>query len=318
MMSNFLPLLTLMGLGGVLGTIFMMVFNLDQNDLRTTLYVLFITLIGMLLGATLHFGSVDDPMNLPLVYIGLQFVVLGLGFIHIWWMYKKLFWSKRDSYQAERDSFFPEFTYTMYIMFLMAAGMLFGYGYFSGYGKMANYWAINLLFIAPLLFIKSYDFLNQIPLRDYSKKWGFTPERIDEDNWEWNNETWVHFEVKETVVAERRKTGRMSRFRILAPRKVPLREIYRLGVREYNKKAPQVVLQDLGFEAGNEGSFWWLFKIKVVWNRPNTWFRRVRYLDPYASPVVNDMRPNDILMMYRMPLNPDDDLDYGEIAMGEL
>ncbi len=315
--SDFLPLLTMLGLGGALGSVFMLLFSIDQNDLRTTLYAVFITVIGFLLGLTLHFGSVEDPLNLPFIYICLQFVVLFLGSLHVWWLYKKLFWSKRDTYQAERDSFSPEFVYTMYIMVMMTAGILGGYGYFAGFGKMANLWFINVMFVAPFLFIKAYDLLNQIPLRDYSKKWVFTPDRIDEDNWEWNNETWVHFEVKESVVAERKRMGRKARFRILAPRNVPMREIYRLGVREYNQKSPQVVLQDLGFEAGNVGNFWWLFKIKVVWNRPNTWFRHVRYLDPYASPVVNDMRPNDILIMYRMPLNPELEMDYGEVAMGE-
>lgn len=316
--SDFLPLLTMMGLGGMLGGVFMTLFSLDQNNLKTTLYPLVMTFFGFLIGIGLHFGSAGDPMNLPIIYIMLQFVVLFIGSLHLWWMYKKLFWSKRDSYQAERDSFSPEFTYTMYILVMMSAGMLGGYGYFGGFSKMVDYWAINILFVAPFLFIKSYDFLNQIPYRDFSKKWTFTKDRIDEDNWEWNNEMWVHFEVKETVEAERRKTGRTARFRILAPRKVPLREIYRLGVREYNKKAPQVVLQDLGFEAGNDGQFWWLFKVKSVWNRPNTWFRRVRYLDPFSSPVVNDMRPNDILIMYRMALKPGVELDYGEIAMGEM
>jgi Type VI secretion system, TssN len=316
--SDFAPLLTLMGVGGVLGSVFALAFSLDQNNLKTTLYPIFATLMGMLLGVILHYGSVDDPMNLPWIYIGLQFLVLFLGSLHLWWMYKKLFWSKRDTYSKERDSFSPEFTYTMYIMVMMSAGMLAGYGYFSGFGKMANYWAINILFIAPFLFIKAYDFLNQVPYRDFAKKWTFTKDRIDEDNWEWNNEMWVHFEVRETVQAERLKKGRMSRFRILAPRRVPLREIYRLGVREYNKKAPQVVLQDLGFEIGNDGQFWWLFKVKTVWNRPNTWFRRVRYLDPFSSPVVNDMRPNDILIMYRMALTPGLELDYSEIAMGEM
>ena len=316
--SDFMPLLTMMGMGGMLASVFMLAFNLDQNNLKTTLYPLVMTLIGFLMGIALHFGSTDDPLNLPIIYIILQFVALFVGSLHVWWLYTKLFWSKRDSYQAERDSFMPEFTYTMYTLVIMSAGVLAGYGYFSGFGKMINYWAINILFVAPFLFIKSYDFINQIPLRDYSKKWVFTAERIDEDNWEWNNETWVHFEAKETVAAERRKTGHKARFRILAPRKVPLREIYRLGVREYNQKSPQVVLQDLGFEVGNIDQFWWLFKLKVVWSRPNTWFRHVRYLDPYASPVVNDMRPNDILVMYRMPLNPEIDMDYGEVGMGEM
>ena len=114
--SDFLPLLTILGFGGVLWGMFIGLFNLDQNDLRTALYAVFILLIGCLLGTILHFGSVEDPLNLPLLYMILQFVSLFIGVLHVWWMYKKLFWAKRDSYNVEKDSFLPEFTYTMLIL----------------------------------------------------------------------------------------------------------------------------------------------------------------------------------------------------------
>ena len=322
-MTAFLPLALLGGIGIVLGAIFMFGFNIDQNDRRTILYPIFLTLIGGLLGLIMHYGSRNEPMNLPVLYIVMQFVFLLLGIFHVWWLYKKLFWSKRDTYQQERDSFLPEFVYTAAAMFFVVAGLIIVYGLLlRDFSQTGNYWAISILFIVPFLFIKAYDLLNQIPRRDFSKKWSFSSERIGEDNWDWVNETWINFEVKETRDAERRKTGRTARFRILVPRKVPLREMYRLAVREYNKQSPEIVVQDLGFEKNNEGRFWWLFSIKCIWNRPDTWFRKVRYLDPYTSSSSNEIRPTDIILARRMSLvgeaQEDEELGYGEIAMGEL
>jgi hypothetical protein len=321
-MTTFLPLAFVAGIGIILGAIFMLGFNIDQNDRRTMLYPIFLLLIGGVLGVCLHFGSRSDAMDLPVLYITFQIVCFLLGIFHVWWLYKKLFWSKRDTYQSERDSILPEFVYTTACMFIVAAGLMLAYGYFAGFSKTDNYWAISLLFIHPFLFIKAYDVLNQIPQRDFSKKWTFTSERIGEDNWDWVNETWINFEVKETRESEQRKKGRIARFRILVPRKVPLREMYRLAVREYNKQSPEVVVQDLGFEKNNEGRFWWLFAIKCVWNRPKTWFRKVRYLDPSASSVLNDIQPTDIVVAKRMSFvneePEDEELGYGEVAMGEL
>jgi Type VI secretion system, TssN len=322
MMTAFLPLALVGGIGIVLGLIFMFGFNIDQNDRRTILYPIFLFLIGSLLGVILYFGSRNDPMNEPMFYIIMQFAFFLIGLFHNWWIYKKLFWTKRDTYKAERDSILPEFIYTLTSMFLVVAGLIVSFGFFSGFVKTGNYWAIGILFILPFLFIKTYDFLNQIPKRDFSKKWTFSSERIGEDNWEWANETWVNFEVKETREAERLKSGRTARFRILVPRKVPLREMYRLAVREYNKQGPDVVVQDLGFERNNEGRFWWLFSIKWVWNRPNTWFRKMRYLDPFASSVGNEILTTDTIVARRMPfvsgIQEDEELGFGEIAMGEL
>lgn len=255
-------------------------------------------------------------MNLPNIYMALQGVFLVLGAAHLWWTYRKLFWSKRNAIQAENDSFWPELLFTLATFFLMSAGLLGAYGYFAGFDGTANYWPAGILFVVPFLFLKSYDFLNQIPQRDFSRKWEFTDERIGEDNWDWVNEIWVQFEVKESLAGERLKKGRSASFRIYAPRKVPLREIFRLAVREYNRKGPDISVQDLGFERENEGRFWWLFSIKFVWSRPGTWFRKIRYLDPYRSPVKNEIRPNDIVAARRMAATAVAEEE--DIPMGEL
>jgi Type VI secretion system, TssN len=318
MMTNLTPLLFIFGLGFVLFILFLSIFKLDQNDWRTSLYLLFMILVGGLTGLWLHFESEKNLLHLPNIYISLQVIFLLLGIGHIWWMYRKLFWSKRDSFWIENDSFWPELLYTLAILFLMSAGLLGAYGYFEvDFSNITHYWGICILFVVPFLFFKSYDFFNQIPQRDFSQRWVFTNDRIGEDNWDWVNEIWVQFEVKENLVSERLKKGRLASFRIEAPRKVPLRETFRLAVREYNSKAPDINVQDLGFEQENVGHFWWLFSIKFVWRRPETWFRKIRYLNPYSSPVKNEIRPNDIVVARRMNLNSAIE-EEEEIPMGEL
>ena len=298
-MTQFLPLITLLGMSIGLFAVFMFAFKLDQNDWRTKLYPLIMLLFGGVMGLWLHFGSFNTPMNLPNIYMVIHGLFILFGLFHIWFLYRKLFWSKRNGYDAAEDSVLPEAIYSFAILLLMGAGLLGAYGYFSGFPKMGNYWAISIPFIIPFLFMKSYDFLNQIPQKDYSLKWGFTNDPINEINWRWENEVWIHFEVKEQFYNSS-KTNRLASFRIKAPRKVPLREVFRLATREYNKNAAEVIVQDLGFEKENNGKIWWLFYIKIIWNQPNTWFRKIRYLDPYSSSLLNEILPNDKIVARRM------------------
>jgi len=320
---HIIPSIFFAGTGIILLMIFMMAFKLDQNDRRTKLYLFFMMLLAALTGLGLHFGNRSTALSLPTMYIPLKIFFLVVGVFHFWFMYKKLFWSKRDTYTKEQDSFFPELVYTLCIQFLMSVSLLTVYGYFAGFEKMINYWAISILFIVPFLFAKSYDFLNQIPQKDFSKKWLFTKERIGEDNWNWVNKTWVYFAIKEDLKGEWRKKGRYVNFRIEVPRLVPIREIFRLAIREHNNMRHDVIIQDLGFEESNKDRFWWLFSVKWIWNRPSTWFRTARYLNPYKSVIENEILPHDIILATRMSLkediNFDDNYDeYEDIPMGEL
>ena len=323
-MAQFLPLILLAGVGSILGIVFMFAFKLDQNDWRTKLYPIFMLLFGGGLGVGLHFGSASNPMNLPAIYMGIQLVVMLIGIFHLWFLYKKLFWSKRSTNDEAADSFLPETVYTLTILFFIAAGLMAAYGYFAGFQKIGDFWAVSVPFVIPFLFTKSYDFLNQFPRKDFSQKWGFAATQIKEDNWRWENETWIYFEVKERLDNTKIKENRAASFRIKAPRKVPLREVFRLAIREYNKNTEDIVVQDLGFEKNNQGKFWWLFSIKFIWNQPSTWFRKMRYLDPYSSTIANDILPKDVILAQRMwTKEAFENLeeyfeDNGEIAIGEL
>ncbi|MBK8492210.1 MAG: hypothetical protein IPL49_15335 [Saprospirales bacterium] len=115
------------------------------------------------------------------------------------------------------------------------------------------FWSVGVLFMAPFLFLKAFDFLQQIPFKDYKVKWVFSQRLINENEWSWTNEMWVSFEVKESW--NKPGINRLAKFRILGPRNAPLGEIYRLAIREYNKQGKQIVVQDLGFEPENRDRF---------------------------------------------------------------
>lgn len=329
-MEEYLLLTILSGLGISFAAIFMFAFDLDQNDWRTKLYLLFMLLLGGLGGLSLHYGSVDNSMNLPIIYMVLQGIFLLLGVFHFWFMYKKLFWSNRNPYDAEVDSIIPEFIYTLTTLCFLTVGLLAIYGYLAGFGRVDIYWAICILFIVPFFFMKSYDFLNQLPQKDFSAKWTFTDEAINEYRWKQENEGWINFQVKEKLQRAKVKNNRTAMFRIIAPRDVPLREVYRLAVKVYNKKGPDVLVQDLGFERENADKFWWLFTIKFIWTQPTTWFRKYRYLDPYSSAVTNEILPTDTIVARRMLAknavqnkvdlgffeSEDDDIPMGELIEG--
>ena len=297
-------------------------FNIDQNDKRTLLYILIMLILSASFGYVLYLFTKYYPEKLPSFYIVLQFIFLILGIFHVWFMYNKLFWSKRDIYDFKQDSLLPETIFTILIASLMCIITLALFGFLTDFSKITVYWALSISFLIPFLLLKSFDFLGQIPHRDFSQKWQFTNNPIKEDHWNWENEIWVNFELKEKWIRSRQEMNRSASFRIMAPRKVPIREIFRLAIREYNRKRPDIVVQDLGFEKEINGMFWWLFSIKFNWKQPGTWFRKPRYLDPYISPVANGIHPKDIILARRMSTEKafDNKEDYfdGDVAMGEL
>jgi hypothetical protein len=318
-MDAYIPLIIVSILCLVSGGIFFFGFHIDQTNRPTVIYAVIMLLLGIGLGFLTYYNNKQDNLNLASSYTWMQVFFALLGLFHTWFMYKKLFWSKRDGFAKSRDSFLPELLYGIFLMTLVTVGILAALSY-KGQTVLAGlFWAVGIPFLVPFMILKTFDGLNQIPKRDFSQKWIFSKEPIREDNWHWVNELWVEFEVYQSWSTERRRAGRKARFRIRAPRQVPLREVYRLAVREYNQKGPEVVLQDLGFEAANNGAFWWLFSIKFMWKKPNTWFRSIRYLDPMQATVEGELLPTDIVVARRMSFSSDAGFaDDGEIAMGEM
>ena len=83
------------------------------------------------------------------------------------------------------------------------------------------------------------------------------------------------------------------------------------------------MVQDLGFERENQDQFWWLFTVKIIWNRPSTWFRKIRYLNANISPLKNGIGPDDVILVRRRTIigaaNTIEEYAFNEdIAMGEI
>jgi hypothetical protein len=271
---------------------------MKKKDRKTILFPLLWLLTGGLLGLLIYWLDHKGSVGLGDAYLLTQPLALLFGILSIWILYKQLFWSKRDPYIREQDSFWPEALYTFISALALSLGHLVVLFFFVRDVAVA-YWSVGLAFMVPFLFLKTFDFLQQIPLRDYQIKWFFSQKRINENEWNWSNEMWISFLVDES----RERTGLMGRkakFRILAPRNVPLGEVFRLAVREYNRQGRNVVVQDLGFEPENKGQFWWLFSLKFLWNRPHTWFPNLRYLDPNDTAQINALRPGDLVKVTRI------------------
>lgn len=282
------------------------------SDRRTILFLLVFLLFGGLLGLLSFWLNKKDLMSLGNSYLLGQAVALVLGIFHLWFMYDKLLWSKRNSFIRAQDSFFPEALYTLLASLALTAGCLAVMFYFTKEVAVI-FWSVGVLFLLPFLLLKAFDFLQQIPLKDYKVKWFFSQKVIGENDWNWSNEMWISFEVKESW----KKPGirRSARFRILAPRHIPLGEIFRLAVREYNKQGNNIVVQDLGFEPGNKDRFWWLFSLKFRWSKPHTWFPNFRYLDPNDTALANALRPGDLVKARRISTGKEPVTQ--EIAVGQ-
>lgn len=299
------------GLAILSGGVFFLAFNRGQNDFRTFLYLILILLWSLALGASTWYLGEENllPLQDSCLAVGLTIVLTGT--FHLWWMYDKLFWARRNPFVWADDSFLPELLFTFLVAALLIGGITSTLALMGQPTVVEAIWPAGLGFLIPLLFLKSRDFLHQVPAREYRVKWEFSPRRIGEEGWPWQNEMWVYFEASETW--HKPGMNRTAKFRILAPRHVPLGEVFRLGVRHYNTNGAQVSLQDLGFEPENEGRFWWLFSLKFIWARPHTWFPANRLLSPLLSPLQNGLRPHDVVLVRRISF----DGSQARVAVGE-
>lgn len=277
--------------------VFFLGFNKGQKDRRSILFLILALVLGGLLGLLVYWFDKKGIMELSAGYLLAQIIFLVLGILFPWLLYNKLFWTKRDGFIRAQDSFLPEFVYTLLTGLALSLGMILVLFYLMKVG-INMYWGVGVVFLVPFLFLKTLDFLRQIPLKDFKVKWAFSQRLINENEWNWSNEMWISFEVRESW--NKPGINRNAKFRILAPRNAPLGEIFRLAIREYNKQGKKIVVQDLGFESENTGLFWWLFSLKTVWNRPHTWFPNLRYLDPGDSALANALRPGDLVKVRRI------------------
>lgn len=283
--------------------------NKGKTDKRTWIYIALFFLLGILLGALVHLLNSPKGSNwrYSQIYFLFQLVFLALGILNAWLLYSKLFWSYRDTSRADRDSFWTEGLFTFTTATLSVVALITTFTLISDKSIADQnrpdlvFGGLIIVFIVPFLILKGYDFLNQIPTRNFDVKWTYpTHTPLEPNRWIWEHRTWVNFEVAESLENEGKWRIKPARFSVETPREQSLEDVYRLALREHHERGPAIPVQDLGYERSRQGDFWWLFKIKFIFWRPNTWFRKNRFLDPYTSVVQNDIRQGDVVKAQRM------------------
>jgi hypothetical protein len=301
------------------GAYFFVGFGRSQAERSTFIYLLVALIIGALLSGFVWFANRKDE-NWGSTYLMLQLSMLAIGVFHTLVMYRSLFWVRRNVNYAEKDSFWAELVFSAFIMLILTVVIVFPIAYVFNISVASKFKDVCILFLLPFLSLKCFDALNQIPYIDHAWKWTFNKDRINEDNWTWQNETWVQFEVNSKLNSQVEGRGETAKFKAFVPKNTPLREVFRLGVREYNEKSPKVRLYDLGYESGNLDHFYWLFTIdQFDWRRMNTWFTPEVILNPYDSIQKNALDSTKIVKAKRVLFaEPVHTLANQVVAMGEL
>jgi hypothetical protein len=302
----FLIVLFLLSL--VTGGIFLWL-NKGKTDKRTWIYLAIFVVIGALMGGLAYMLNMPKGANwrYSQIYLIMQLVFLILGILNAWLLYPKLFWAYRDAERADRDSFWAEGLFTLTVCILSVLALLVSFILISGKSISLDnrpdfvFWTLIAVFVLPFFVLKGYDFLNQIPARNFDVKWTYpTHTPLEPNRWQWEHKVWVNFDVADSLENERKWRVKRAKFSVEMPREQSLENAFRLALREHHDRGPAIPVQDLGYERSRQGDFWWLFKIKCIIWRPNTWFRKNRYLDPYISIVENGLRQGDVVKAQRM------------------
>jgi len=290
--------------GGVIAIVLGIIFwQLKKEDIKrkTLIYLM----VSVILAALPGFLGITVRQTPSIAYLASLLIFVIYGSLHVWLMYG-LYWSRRASGDPSRDSFLPEFVFTLLLTVL---GVLAFSANFNAWDS-ENYWQSNFLplfsgvviaFPLPFLFIKAYDFAMQIKAPDYEKKaeWSDFSNALAPDP-----TTKLRFVVAHTLKDENNPFRKKDSFRIeIAPEDI-LGNIFRYGVEELNDVEPGKKIIDLEEDQYTDiPRLWWLFKVKFRLGRPNTWNRKIRYLDPFAKAEENLIKNGDTIIAKRVPFN---------------
>jgi hypothetical protein len=267
-------------------------------DKRTGWFLFVYCLVGLLVGALLGVLLLKEVLALFFIFLVGLILFLIAGLFYQSNVYK-LIWARKDTYNWPKDSFITEATFTLGLSSLVTALCISVFGYITKKWEVAaSMWGLVVIFPFPFLLTKVFDFLQQIPRKDFDKKWFYEVFPFDETQWKRENMVSIGFKVADSLSGETKLFTTRAKFSIVIPRDQPLKLIYRLALREYHKKKPSVPVQELGYEDGIP-KFWWLFKTPfLLWN-PSTWFRW-SYLDPNESIANNNLKNGDFIVAKRM------------------
>ena len=275
--------------------------NEGKLDKKTWRYTAIFALLALITGAIMWL--LYEKAQIPLFYVFLISLALFLvaGYFHLEKMYD-LLWAQRDSYNWREDSFIKEAGFTFALAALMTLMCLGLFGFLlKRFDTVDSMYGLLLIFPLPFLVAKAFDFLAQVPRRDFDKKWFYEVFAFDETQWKRENMVSVGFQVADSVQNENKWFSKKARFSIVIPRDQELRMIYRLALREYHKKNPSVPVQELGYE-DDKPRFWWLFYVPFILWKPSTWWRTNYYLDPSETIANNNLKNGDFIIAKRVLL----------------
>jgi Type VI secretion system, TssN len=308
------PLLTLIYIGIAILFGFMFVWQLIQNrgkkpDFMTAIQCFAIWSLAFLAGCMLIDSFKTQPEHLDWV---LRLVFLTFGCISTWGVFK-LEWAVRDRFDAEKDSFEIEFAFISVVSSISV--LLFSVAptwvNIATKAKMMELlpseqiWDAGLCGILPFLIIKVGDWASQIPYRDVENRWAYPIEPLNYEFWEWHELMQVNFEISRSLRTEYQLFQKPLKYLmnpwILAPKAQQMGDIFRVLVQERRKRRDLSLIQDIGTEYRGQAPFWLLFRVKRIWYRPNTWSRKVRYVNPNLSVEENEIQQGDVIRVERMP-----------------
>ena len=276
---------------------FFFAFDRKQKNKKSLMFIFISLLIGAVIGYLISI-LYKKGITLELSYKVVMIFLFCFGIVYVWWLYNKVLWTKRDLIYENNDSFWLEAFFSLILTIGFSIGVVLVLYIKMQQTYFDKFWSVSLFFPVPFLIYKAFDFYMQIPEKHFKNKWIFTKNMIGEKEWVQENIIRVKFAVIESWYKPGMK--KTLKFEIPAPREAALGEVFRLAVRNYNHDGHDDSVQDLGIESENTNKFWWLFKLKAVWNRPHTWFPNIRYLDPFESTLSNGLRSHDLVKVIRI------------------
>lgn len=263
-------------------------------------------IIGFALGIAV-FGALIQAIfgNEPTSLILGRVVFLVAGTVHAIFLFK-LPIAKRSGHSFKEDSYVPEVLFTLFLGLLCSIGFMLSPRVFKVIRVNVDaadyqFWEAPIVFFFPFLVAKVIDLAGQVPFRFVEKMWYYPIEAVNTENWPWRDLVRLEFNLATSLKQEYRFFGNRADPWIEIPRESNLGSVFRLTMQERIKKTKLTTIQDMGIEYAGDPEFWWLFKVKIVWWRPETWFRPIRYLDPDISIAQNDIKNNDVILAYRIP-----------------
>jgi len=275
--------------------------NQDRKLGKIDMIVKLITIVLCFGVSFLIYYLTQNRPNLTIGLTRIGLLLLGSGTVLVMYLQS---WTKRHLFSFPEDSFAIEFVYVLNTSVLASIAFLAAPYTFElvPYSEeiAPTMWDAPIVYLIPFLFFKTLDFAGQIPLKRVENPYIFPVEQVNHNDWNWRGMQQVNFILKSSLIEEYDMFAWNSRPWIEAPKERSLGEVFHLCIQERRKKSNLSTIQDMGDEYHGTPEFYWLFNVKTLWNRPDTWIRKNRYLNPALSIEQNKISKDDIIVATRI------------------